>query len=283
MKRFVVVDFLSVGSRANRFPTSQAHETPSVNLFTRIFGLLVRDQYSEAQEILDLELLADPLSGEAILGWTELMICQDELDAVVERVEALRRDYPTNAYYFLCQVLLELEEWCDDPNFQAHIQMDYDDYVEQVAACGAGSSDVFAKIALVSIRRGMWKTGMTYFIEAIKARGRNNDVSEELLFLLDKNARELERYLACLPMLDELEPMYEEIELTVKTVCLLLIAYEDLGICEAWPVAIGLAKGSKKVARSWGDLTALFEKWCPRWIQIQKTGGEALVRARLST
>ena len=281
MKRFVVVDFLSVGPRANRFPSSQEHENPSVNLFTRIFELLVRDQYAEAQEVLDLELLADPLSGEAILAWTELMICQGQLDAAWERVESLRGDYPRNPYYFLSQVLLELEDWRVDPNFQAHIQMDYDDYVESVAAYGAGSSDLFAKIALVSSRRGMWKTAMTYFVEAIKAKSSDPSLLGALLFLWDQNSSELESYLVRLPMLDELEPMYEEMELTVKTVCLLLIAYEDLGICEAWPVAIGLANGSKKVAMSWGDLAALFEKWCPRWVVIERNGGAPLVRARL--
>lgn len=278
MKRFAVLKFSTVDSRANRFASSQEHEKPRVNLFTRIFELLVREQYQEAQEVIDLELLSDPLSGEAILAWAELMICQGKLDAVIDKLEALRSEYPANAYYFLSQVLLELEEWRADPHFQSHIQMDYDDYVEQVAARSAGSSDVFAKIALVSIRRGMWKTGMTYFVEAMKARGRVNDKPEELLFLLDKNSTELERYLDRLPMLeDEFEPMYEEMELTVKTVCLLLIAYEDLGICEAWPVAIGLANGSRKVARSWGDLSALILKWCPRWVQLRR-GGKMVVR-----
>jgi hypothetical protein len=127
----------------------------------------------------------------------------------------------------------------------------------------------------------MWKTGMTYFVEAIKAKSSDPSLLGPLLFLLDKNSSELESYLVRLPMLDELEPMYEEMELTVKTVCLLLIACEDLGICEAWPVAIGLANGSKKVARSWGDLSALFEKWCPRWVVIERNGGVPLVRARL--
>jgi len=281
MNRFAVMNFSSVGPRANRFTSRQENKNPSANLFTRIFELLVNDRYAEAEEIIDQELLLDPLSGEAILAWTEVKICKGELDGVIERVESLRHDYPTNAYYFLCQVLLELEEWIEDPNFQSHIQMDYDDYVEQVAKRD-GSSDVFAKIALASIRRGMWKTGMTYLVEAIKAKDRESDGTEDILFLLDKNSCVLERYLDCLPMLqDQCEPVYAERELVVKTVCLLLIAYEDLGICEAWPVAIGLANSSKVVARAWEDLSGLFKKWCPQWVQMRRAGGVRLVRARM--
>ena len=282
-----VKDLQSVGiinsqnKRRNRFPSSLENRIEVENLFTRIFELLIKRRYAEAEQNLDLERSLDPFSGEAILCWTELKLCQGELDAVIERVGLLAQEYPTNAYYFLSQVLLEVKEWSDDPHFQSHIQMDYDDYVEQVAECGGGSSDVFAKIGLVSIRRGMWKTGMSYFIQAIKAQEKEHDGPANLIFLCERNEDELGSYLDCLPMLDD-EPDSEVIDLIVKTICVLLIAYEDLGIGEAWPVAVGLANRCPSVAESWNDLSALFDRFCPRWVEIQRTDGDvALVRARI--
>jgi len=267
--------------RRNRFPSSLEKGNEGENLCSRIFEVLVKRRYAEAEQKLDLELSLDPLSEEGILSWTELKLCQGELDAVIERVGPLAREYPMNAYYFLSQVLLEVKEWDDDPHFQSHIQMDYDDYVEQVGECGAGSSDVFAKIGLVSIRRGMWKTGMSYFIEAIKAQEKDHDGPANLIFLCDKNEYELRSYLDCLPLLED-EPPDEVIELIVKTICILLIAYEDLGICEAWPVAVGLANRCPSVAEQWDDLSTLFDRFCPRWVQIQRTDGDvALVQARM--
>ena len=99
MNRLVVMNFSSVGPRANRFTSSQENKNPSANLFTRIFELLVNDRYAEAEEVIDLELLLDPLSGEAILAWAEVKIWQGELDAVIERVESLRHDYPQVSIY----------------------------------------------------------------------------------------------------------------------------------------------------------------------------------------
>lgn len=86
MKRLAVTNFSTVRPRANRFPSSQQNVNKIENLFTRIFELLVRERYAEAEE--------------AIFAGTELKLCQGELDAVIERVSPLARDYPTNDYYF---------------------------------------------------------------------------------------------------------------------------------------------------------------------------------------
>lgn len=266
----------SRNKRTNRFCSGQENDVE--NLFTRTFELLVKKRYAEAEQMLDLELSLDSLSGEAILSWTELKLCKGEPLAVIERVSPLARDNPTNAYFFLGQVLSVMHDW---DLYNIHDQMRYDDFMELVAECGAGSSDVYAKMALASIRRGMWKPGMSYFIEAIKAKERDHNGPADLIFLWDKNEYELGSYLDCLPLLED-EPVDEVIELVVKTLCILLIAYEDLGICEAWPVAARLANRSRLVAESWDDLSFLFERLCPRWLQIQRTdGSESLVRARM--
>jgi hypothetical protein len=162
----------SRNDRSNRFPSSQQSENGVENLFTRVFELLVNRQYAEAEQMLDVELSFDSLSGESILSWTELKLCQGEPLAVMERVSPLARDNPTNPYYFLGQVLLVMYDW---DLYNIHDQMCYDDFMELVAECGAGSSDVFAKMALASIRRRMWKPGMFYFIEAIKAKERDHN------------------------------------------------------------------------------------------------------------
>jgi hypothetical protein len=266
----------SRNQRTNRFGSAQENDVG--NLFTRTFELLVKKRYAEAEQMLDVELSLDSLSGEAILSWTELKLCQGEPLAVIERVSPLARDNPTSAYYFLGQVLLVMHDW---DLYNIHDQMRYDDFMELVAECGAGSSDVFAKMALASIRRGMWKPGMLYFIEAIKAKEKGHNGPADLILLCDKNEYELESYLDRLPMLDD-EPDDRVIELIVKTIFVLLIAYEDLGICEAWPVAVGLANRCPSVAKSWNDLSFLFERLCPGWLQIQRTdGSESLVRARM--
>ena len=264
--------------RGNRFPSLES-EIEVENLFTRIFELLVKRRYEEAEQHLDQELSLDPLSEEAILAWTELKLCQGDVFAVIERVSPLARANPTNAYYFLGQVLLVMYDW--DLYNDIHDRMCYDDFMELVAECGGGSSDVFAKMALASTRRGMWKPGMFYFIEAIKAKEKGHNGPADLILLCDKNEHELESYLDCLPMLDD-EPDDEVIDLIVKTICVLLIAYEDLGISEAWPVAVGLANRCPSVVQSWNDLSFLFERLCPRWVQIQRTDGDVvLVRARM--
>jgi hypothetical protein len=262
--------------RDNRFLSS--HENAGQNLFTRIFELLVKKRYAEAEANLDLELSLDPFSDEAILSWTELKICQHELLAVIDKVSPLTKAYPANAYYFLSQVLLVLEDW---DLRTVHGIWRYDEYMALVAECGGGSSDVFAKMALASIRRGMWKPGMSYFIEAIKAKEREHNGPADLIFLCEKNECDLERYLDCVPLLED-EPPGQVIELIVKTICILLIAYEDLGVCEAWPAAVMLANRSRLVAESWNDLSFLFGRCCPHWVQIQRTHGPVpLVRARM--
>jgi hypothetical protein len=262
--------------RENRFPGSQENE--GGNLFTRTFELLVKRRYADAEANLDLELSLNPLSGEAILSWAELKMCQRELLAVIDKVSPLASAYPTNAYYFLSQVLLVLEDW---DLRSVHGIWRYDEYMALVAECGGGSADVFAKMALASIRRGMWKPGMSYFIEAIQAKEREHNGPADLIFLCEKNEDDLERYLDRVLVLED-EPPERMIELIVKTICILLIAYEDLGIAEAWPAAVMLANRSWLVAESWNELSFLFGRCCPHWVQIERTDGQVpLVRARM--
>ena len=276
-KGFGIVSLInSRNQRSNRFPTS--HENEVENLYTRIFELLVKRRYAEAEQNLDLELLLDPLSDEAILSWTELKICQGELLAVIDKVSPLAQAYHANAYYFLSQVLLVLEDW---DLRTVHGIWHYDDYMALVAECGGGSSDVFAKMGLASVRRGMWKAGMSYFIKAIQAKERDHNGPADLIFLCGKNEDELESYLDCVPLLEDAPPD-EVIDLIVKTICILLIAYEDLGICEAWPAAVMLANRCRLVAESWNDLSPLFDRFCAGWVQVESTDGhEPLVWSRM--
>jgi hypothetical protein len=43
------------------------------------------------------------------------------------------------------------------------------------------------------------------------------------------------------------------LELVVQTVCILLRAYEDLGICEAWPVATLLGHSHRETREAWDN------------------------------
>ena len=58
------------------------------------------------------------------------------------------------------------------------------------------------------------------------------------------------------------------LEVIVRTLYILLVAYEDLGICEAWPVATLLAYTRQETLDAWADLTPLFSRDCSSWVQM---------------
>jgi hypothetical protein len=63
------------------------------------------------------------------------------------------------------------------------------------------------------------------------------------------------------------------LELVVQTVCILLIAYEDLRISEAWPIATLLGHSRRETREAWDNLTSLFSRFCFDWIQIRSCDG----------
>src|SRR5690242_21493395 len=92
--------------RSMRFPKSQ--QSKADNLYTEIFQLLVVDQHKKARRILDEHLSHDPLSGEAIVSWTELKLDREEIrkEKVMEYLEALSDAFPEDPYYVLAKALV---------------------------------------------------------------------------------------------------------------------------------------------------------------------------------
>ncbi len=267
----------SSNERSRRFPKNQ--ESEGGNLYARTWELLLKRKYSKAEQELEEHLLRDPFSGEAILSWTELKLYQGDMRAVMERVSPLTDASPKNPYYLLATTLLVAQ---GSDSRALDFPSDFAGYLEEVANCSGGCSDVFAKMGLASImRRRMWTSGMYYFLEAIKAKERNSVGPADLILLEEKNERGLESYLNWLRALED-DPVNEvSLELIVRTICILLIAYEDLGIAEAWAVAVKLANSRREIAGAWNDLNSLFSRFCPDWIQVKRMDGrEPLVRAR---
>ncbi len=269
--------------RRTRFPKSQ--ESEGENLYTRIVELILDKQCSEAEQVLQEQLLSDPLSGEAILCWTELKLFQGDLRAVIERVLPLNAASPRNPYYMLATTLFVIAgsdvESLDYP-------WAYDGCPGELEYWADGSSDAFAKLAFASIIRGMWPSGMYYFIEAIKAKEKDSIGPADLILLWKKNELSLELYLDTVRELEG-RRLYQRsfndvsLKMIVQTICILLIAYEDLGICEAWPVALRLANGRQQIAEAWDNLTPLFRTFCGDWLQTQRTDrGEPFVSARMN-
>jgi len=159
-------------------------------------------------------------------------------------------------------------------------------WADELAHYADGSSDVFAKMAFATIIRGMWQAGMYYFIEAIKAKENDRIGPADLILLWEKNEISLELYLYSVRQLES-RRLYKEsvndvsLKVIVQTLCILLIAYEDLGICEAWPIAVRLANSRREIAEVWDNLTALFTRFCSNWIQIPKTRTDTLARAHI--
>lgn len=265
----------SSNERRNRFPKSQESENES--LYTRMVELIHKNHCAEAEQLLDEALLSNPGSGEAILCWTELKLHQGDLRAVVDRVLPLNAA-SWNAYYLLATTLLAVEGSNDS--------LDYP-WADELAHYADGSSDVFAKMAFASIIRGMWQAGMYYFIEAIKAKENDRIGPADLILLWEKNEISLELYLCSVQELQGrrlFQRSFNDVSLKiiVQTLFILLLAYEDLGICEAQSVALWLANGRPQIAEAWDNLTPLFRTFCGDWLHTQKTnGGEPLIRTRI--
>jgi hypothetical protein len=152
------------------------------------------------------------------------------------------RVFPENPYYNLAAAIFILETSEGSPD-------DFDDF-ENSLDCIADSADglsevcadLLAKIGFVATARGMWSIGMSYFVEAIKAREElDNDGSRDLMLLWDTNDASLELYLKSLERLDGRRVFgysFEDIplETVVQTICILLIAYGYVGIHGAWPI-----------------------------------------------
>lgn len=275
----VLID--SRNERRNRFPKSQ--ESESETLYTRIVELILRKQCAEAERLLDQELLTNPNSGEAILGWTELKLYQGDLNAVIDRVLPLYRTSPD-----LCHALANTLFLVEGSDVES---LDYpwaqDGSSGELDYWANGSSDAFAKLAFASIIRGMWPSGMYYFIEAIKAKEDESRGPADLILLWEKNELSLEIYLDSVHALQG-RRLYQQsfddvgLKTIVQTLFILLLAYEDLGICEAWPVAVRLANGRQQIASTWDNLTPLFRTFCGDWLHTQLTdSAEPLVRTRV--
>lgn len=272
----------SRSERNKRFPQSQQSERK--NLYTTIVELVVSKRYGEAEQVVEEHLSRDPCSGEAIVCWTELKLCQGDLNSVIERVFPLRAASPTNPYYMLASTLFVIAgsevESLDYPGA-------CDGSAGELECWAYGSSDAFAKLAFASIIRGMWQSGMHYLIEAMRVKEEYRTEPADLILLKEMNVCSLDNYLYSVRALEG-RRLYKEsvndvsLKLIVQTLCILLIAYEDLGICEAWPVALQIANDRTEVVTAWNDLTSLFSRFCPDWIQIQTVdGGEPLVRVRI--
>ena len=269
--------------RSTRFRNSQHGKAD--NLYTEILQLLVVEQYRKAGRILDEHLSRDPLSGEAIVSWTELKLDQGKVknERVMEYLEGLSGAFPDDPYYTLAKALVIARECYG-------IAGEVDPYVvevERAASLAEYSSDVLpdvlAKIAFNSAALGMWSFGMSYFIKAIKAKDKlKNTGAEPLILLSQKNEASVDLYLKSLESLSGrvLSHSFNDVPLgvIVRTLCILLIAYEDLGICEAWPLATLLAHVRRETEKAWTDLTPLFSRYCSSWIQTQGVDGPFVCR-----
>ena len=269
--------------RCTRFRKSQPGKAD--NLYTEILQLLLVEQHRKAGRIVDEHLSRDPLSGEAIVSWTELKLSQKKIkrERVLEYLDGLSGAFPEDPYYTLAKALVIAHECYG-------IAGEVDPFVvevERAASLAEYSSDVLpdvlAKIAFNSASLGMWSFGMSYFIKAIKSKDKLTSAGTQPLILLSqKNEASVESYLKSLECLSGrvLRHAFTDVplEVVVRTLCILLIAYEDLGICEAWPLATLLAHIRQETAREWADLNPLFSKYCNSWIQMQCVNGSSVCR-----
>lgn len=269
--------------RIVKFPKSQ--QSKADNLYTEIFQLLVVDQHKKARRILDEHLSRDPLSGEAIVSWTELKLDRGEIrkEKVMEYLEALSDAFPEDPYYVLAKALVVAR-------FCAGLAGEVDPYVvevERAASLATYSSDilpdVLAKIAFNSVTNGMWSFGMAYLVEAMRAKDRRKGTGAAPLILLSEtNEASLNFYLKSLEQLGGRLLGYSladvPLEVIVRTLYILLVAYDDLGICEAWPLATLFAYTRQETLDAWSNLTPLFSKYCTTWIQTQYVDGPLVCR-----
>lgn len=251
-----------------------SHENGRDNLYTRIYRLLVTEQYAEAEQMLDEHLSRDPASREAILSWTELKLVQGQTDTAIERLGPLTISFPTDPYYMLAAAEIVLQEICVTPT-------PVTDLLDGVAACAGDSADVFAKIGFAAAMRGCWSYGMRFFIKAMRARERPKLTdSQDLILLWKRNEASLDVYLRSLVELDgrgwggdSLDDL--PLEMLVRTVCVLLLATTEAGISEAWPVAVRVACNHRELSEAWNkqNLVPLFSRFCLNWMGIETRYG----------
>ena len=244
------------------------------NLYTRIYRLLVKEQYAEAEHVLDEHLSRDPASREAILSWTELKLLQGHTDTAIARLGPLTIAFPTDPYYMLAAAEVVLNETYVTPTGVT-------DLLDGVAACAGDSADVLAKIGFAAAMRGFWSYGMRFFIEAMRARERLKITdSQDLILLWKRNEVSLDVYLRSLVGLDgrgldgdSLDDV--PLEMLVRTVCILLLATTESGISEAWPVAVRIVCNHRELSEAWnkGNLVSFFSRFCLNWMGIETTGG----------
>jgi hypothetical protein len=217
--------------RITRFRKSQ--QSKADNLYTEIFQLLVVDQHKKAERILDEHLSRDPLSGEAIVSWTELKLDRGKIkkEKVMEYLEALSAAFPEDPYYALAKALV-IARFC--PGIAGEVDP-YVVEIERAASLAEYSSevlpDVLAKIAFNSVAHGMWSFGMSYFIEAMKAKDKRKSTgAEPLILLCQRNEGSLDVYLKSLEQLSGRLLGYSladvPLEVIVRTLYILLVAYE---------------------------------------------------------
>jgi hypothetical protein len=249
-------------------------ENGGENLYTRIYRLLVAEHYAEAERVLDQHLSLDMSSREAILSWTELRLVQGQTDTAIARLAPLTLRFLTDPYYMLAAVEVILQEAYVTPTVVTEL-------LDGVAACARDSSDVFAKIGFAAAMRGCWSYGMRFFIKAMRARERVNITgSQDLILLWKRNEASLEVYLHSLARLDgrgldgdSLDDL--PLEMLVRTVCILLLASNETGISEAWPVAVRLASNHRALSEACSkkNLVPLFSRFCFDWMGLETTGG----------
>lgn len=162
----------------------QATDAEGDTLYTRIWQLLRLDKYTEAERILFEHLFLEPFSGEAILSWTELKICQGELKEATDRVLPLMRVFPEDPYYNLAAALFILETSQGSEQDFEDFEIWLHDIADSVDELPEFRADVLAKIAFVATVRGMWSFGMFYFLEAIKAAQEELNLLEPTMLTL---------------------------------------------------------------------------------------------------
>ena len=166
------------------------------NLYTRIYRLLMIEQYAEAEQLLDEHLSSDPAAGEAILSWTELKLVQEQAHTAIERLRPLTIEFPTDPYYLLAEAEIIMQEAYVTPRGVTAL-------LDCVAAYAGDSSDMLAKVGFAAAMRGFWSYGMRFFIKAMRARDELNGRNiQDLMLLWKKNETSLDIYLRSLVKLD---------------------------------------------------------------------------------
>ena len=262
-------------SRNQRHTRFQKTQNEGQNLYTKIYEMLIKKKYAKAEELIGEHFLRDPFSGEAMLSWAELMLYQGEPEIAIYKIGELLRDFPENPYYRLAEALLIAETTKRDEELFELDLVNVADFAEDYYPDAL--PDIFAKIGFNATARGMWSFGMFNFIEAMKLKEELSSGVDPLILLWPKNEESLHLYWKNAWAMQGRVLGYSfadvPLELVVQTLCILLIAYEDLGICEAWPIATLLGHSHRETREAWDNLTSLFSRFCFDWIQIRSRDG----------